>query len=128
MQCTHFSKTSILARRGEEYLGFVSAYLIPERFDTIFVWQVVVSPTARGQGLGKQMLETLLACDACRDVHFLETTITQSNQASWALFKSLSKSLGAKTEKSVFFDRKEHFMDGHDSEYLLRVGPFAYQP
>ena len=127
LQCTHFSKTSILAKCGEEYLGFVSAYLIPERPDTVFVWQVAIAVAARGQGLGKQILKTLLGCEACREVCYMETTITRSNDASWALFKSLANSLGCEIERSALFDRVEHFMDSHDTEYLMRFGPFNYE-
>jgi L-2,4-diaminobutyric acid acetyltransferase len=91
------------------------------------VWQVVVASAARGQGLGKQMLNALLGCDACQGVRYLETTITLSNHASWGLFRSLAKNLNGAIEESVLFDRTEHFMGSHDSEYLLRIGPFTYQ-
>jgi L-2,4-diaminobutyric acid acetyltransferase len=101
--------------------------LLPERTDTLFVWQVVVAAEARGEGLGKQLLKALLGCEACQGVRFLETTITKSNQASRALFKSIADGLEAECEESVFFDREEHFMGSHDTEHLIRIGPFTYQ-
>lgn len=108
-------------------MGFVSGYRIPERCDTLFIWQVVVAQSARGQGLAKRMLQALLNSEACRELHFLETSITRSNEASWALFRSLAKELQAPVEESILFDQNTHFMGKHDTEHLLRIGPFSYQ-
>ena len=127
LQCTYFSSTSIIAKNGDKCLGFVSAYLVPERSDTLFIWQIAVSEAARGQGLGKKMLRSLLSSKACQSVHFIETTITKSNRASWGLFKSLAGDLNADFEESLLFDRVEHFEKLHDSENLLRIGPFEHQ-
>lgn len=127
LQCTHFSSTSIVAKKKGEYLGFVSAYPIPERTDTLFVWQIAVSEIARGQGLGKKMLHSLLSSRDCQSVRFLETTITKSNRASRALFGSLAEDLNAGIKESLLFDRVEHFEKFHDSEHLLRIGPLEHQ-
>jgi L-2,4-diaminobutyric acid acetyltransferase len=70
------------------------------------------------------MLKNILARSDCKDIHYLETTITESNQASWALFKSLANKLNAKLNKSLMFDRDKHFSGEHDTELLARVGPF----
>src|SRR3546814_7464641 len=56
----HFSRTCIVAGRGDTLDGFVSAYLPPERPGTLFVWQVAVHARARGQGLARFMLTELL--------------------------------------------------------------------
>jgi len=112
------------ASTGEEMLGFISGYLIPERKNTLFIWQVAVSETARGMGLAGDMLQHILERPQCSDVSYLETTITESNRASWALFESLSKKLHTTLEKSIMFDRDEHLAGDHDTEYLARLGPF----
>jgi len=128
LQCTHFADTSVTAVQpdssGEELLGFISGYIIPERKNTLFIWQVAVSDASRGRGLARDMLQHILERSQCSDVSYLETTITESNQASWALFESLSKRLQTRLERSVMFDRDDHFAGDHATEYLARLGPF----
>jgi L-2,4-diaminobutyric acid acetyltransferase len=128
LQCTHFADTSVAATQtvnaGEELVGFISAYLIPEREDTLFVWQVAVDERARGAGLAGSMLKHILDRPQCRHVRYLETTITESNQASWGVFNSLAKNLETTLDKSVMFDRDKHLAGEHDTEFLARIGPF----
>jgi len=128
LQCTHFASTSVSAvqklNTKEELVGFISAYLMPEREDTLFIWQVAVDERARGIGLAGNMLKHILERPQCSQVTYLETTITESNMASWALFKSLASKLGTTLEKSVMFDRDKHLAGEHDTEFLARIGPF----
>jgi len=81
LQCTHFAGTSVAALQtvdtNEEMVGFISAYLIPEREDTLFVWQVAVDERARGTGLAGRMLKHILDRPQCRDVRYIEKTITE---------------------------------------------------
>lgn len=130
LQASHFSATSVAAVLGGEgqdgeLVGFVSGYLVPERADTLFIWQVAVAEQGRGIGLAGRMLREILARLACRQVRYIETTITPDNDASWALFRSLARKLDARCSDSVMFDRERHFNGRHDSEMLLRIGPFA---
>lgn len=128
LQCTHFAETSVAAVQkidpNDELLGFISGYLIPERNNTLFIWQVAVSEQARGMGLAGMMLKHILNRPQCSHVNYLETTITRTNQASWALFENLSKKLNTRLEKSTMFDRNKHFAAEHDTELLARLGPF----
>ena len=125
LQCSHFAATSVAAERDGELVGFVSGYLIPERADdTLFIWQVAVSEQARGQGLASRMVADILGRPQCAGVKYLETTITESNRASWAVFEKLAGKLSAELQSSVMFDRSEHFAGEHDSELLVRIGPF----
>lgn len=124
LQCSHFADTCAIARRGDEVVGFLSAYLIPNRPDTLFVWQVAVSSEARGQGLAKRLLMDVLSRPFCSGVRRLEATITEDNEGSWALFTSLAKSLKAAEERSPIFDKQVHFAGKHDTEYLISIGPF----
>ncbi|GAA5189651.1 diaminobutyrate acetyltransferase [Ferrimonas gelatinilytica] len=127
LQCSHFADTAIAARQDGRLIGFISGYRIPERPNTLFVWQVVVAAEARGQGLAHRMLCQLLAKPACRDVSFLETTITPDNDASWALFKRLQRTLECDGKESVQFDQQRHFQDQHQTEMQFRIGPFTQQ-
>ncbi|MFO8027908.1 MAG: diaminobutyrate acetyltransferase [Opitutales bacterium] len=128
LQCSHFADTSVIAKDGDtdEVVGFISGYRIPARTDTIFVWQVVVSAKARGQGLASRMLQALVDAESCREVSYMETTITRDNKASWALFHKLAESLEAPVHDSVLFDKEIHFGGQHDSEMLVRIGPFSH--
>lgn len=124
LHCSHFSNTSVSAVMGQELVGFISGYIVPERQDTLFVWQVAVDQTVRGRGLASRMLEHILERPQCESVHYLETTITEANQASWALFESFANKLKADLQSSVWLDEHIHFGGQHNSETLVRIGPF----
>ncbi|CAA0120826.1 L-2,4-diaminobutyric acid acetyltransferase [BD1-7 clade bacterium] len=131
LQCDHFAATSVAAEFKDSQLatasglaGFISGYVIPDRPDTLFVWQVAVNPAARGCGLALSMLKHLLKRPACKQVTHLETSITPDNQASWALFRKLARECSASINESVMFDRDSHFGGAHDTESLVRIGPF----
>lgn len=128
LQCTHFAETSVIAKRNGETVGFISAYLKPEASNTLFVWQVAVSKKARGTGLAKKMLGSLLRREACKFVSHLETTITRDNKASWALFESFAKLNDAHLSDSTLFDCQAHFEGEHKSEELVRIGPIKRSP
>jgi len=124
LQSCHFSDTSVAAELSQEIVGFISGYVLPKQPDTLFIWQVAVGEKARGQGLASRMLADILSRPACQQVKYLETTITPDNRASWALFESLANKLNAKLERSVMFDRQQHFAGQHETEMLVRIGPF----
>lgn len=125
LQCTHFRETCVAAERDGELQGFISAYIIPDRPDTLFVWQVAVSPAGRGCGLASQMLEHLLQRPVCSGINWLETTITSANDASRGLFQRLATNRQASLEQSLVFDSEQHFDGAHDSEWLTRIGPLS---
>lgn len=108
-------------------VGFISGYLVPERPDTLFIWQVAVDESARGQRLATKMLSHILKRPFCQGVRYLETTITEDNQPSWGLFRTLSKNLGAEYQSAPWLDKQAHFDDQHDSESLIRIGPFNFE-
>lgn len=124
LQCGHFSSTSAAAEVDSEIAGFISGYLVPTRPNTLFIWQVAVDERARGLGLASQMLLHILSRPSRKRIHYLETTITEDNQPSWALFKSLAKRLDAEFQSSIWLDKQTHFDNQHDSEFLIRIGPF----
>ena len=125
LQCTHFSATSVVAERDRQLVGAISGYLVPGREDTLFIWQVAVSESARGQGLGGRMISDILARPECSGVRYLETTVTASNEASWALFKGFARRADAPLEDTELFESKRHFIGEKPTEILARIGPLA---
>jgi L-2,4-diaminobutyric acid acetyltransferase len=125
LQCHHFAGTSVVAESGDELMGFISGYRVPERLDTLFIWQVAVAKQARGLGMASRMLADILARPLCQEVRFLETTITPDNEGSWALFQGLARKMDAPCESAPWLDKDKHFEGLHDSETLVRIGPFT---
>lgn len=121
--CTHFSDTSIVAEDENELVGFVSAYRPPTDPDVLFVWQVGVKPVARGKGLAKNMIQTLLDRDTCDSVNFLEATVTPSNVASQTLFRSLANDHDTCCSESCWFPPETFGSGEHEAEVLFRIGP-----
>ena len=123
LQCHHFFDTCALAERDGELLGFVSGYRVPSDPSVLFVWQLAVSPEARGQGLAIRLLQQQLASVLQPPVRYLHTTINPGNSASWAVFERLAQQLEVETTRSLLFARDSHFNGEHDDEVLLSIGP-----
>lgn len=121
LQCDHFSDTCIVAEHGGRKVGWISAYLLPDDPQTLFVWQVAVDSSAQGMGVGKRMLRSLLDRDVCSDVEKLKTTITDDNEASWALFGSLARSLGGRMTREPHYRRDAHFDGEHATEHMVTI-------
>lgn len=121
LQSTHFSKTCILVEHKGKVAGFISGYQKPSEPSVLFVWQVAVAPHVRGKGLAFTMLEALLKRDGLENISAIETTITEDNAASWALFKKIDAKHGNFGEVTTFLDEMEHFKGKHDTEYLYRI-------
>lgn len=121
IQCAHFRETCVLAELDGEAAGWVSGYVMPNDPDTLFVWQVAVAGAARGTGLGTQMLDHLIGRDACKGVKRLQTTITSSNEASWALFRKFADSQDTRLDVQTYFTQAQHFQGMHDSEYMVTI-------
>lgn len=123
IQCTHFAAHCVIAERGGRVVGWISGHRPPSDPDAFFVWQVAVSPEARGQGLASRMIDELLSRPAQRGVTSLITTVTDDNAASWGLFRRLARECEAGLERSVAFEREAHFAGVHPTEFQARIGP-----
>ena len=123
LQCSHFSDTSIIAEIGPEIVAFISGYILPNNENTLFVWQVAVADAARRQNIATQMLLKLLLRPVCRNVRYLETTITEENIASKTLFTKLAELLGVPLTTTPLFTRDIHFDGKHADEILFNIGP-----
>jgi L-2,4-diaminobutyric acid acetyltransferase len=121
IQCDHFRDTCVLAEMDGRAVGWVSAYLLPDDQQTLFVWQVAVSTAARGTGLGARMLGHLLDRVECADTETLQTTITSDNDASWGLFRKLARQRGGDLSHAAHFKRDDHFDGQHATEHMVTI-------
>ncbi|MEU6215933.1 diaminobutyrate acetyltransferase [Streptomyces sp. NPDC047022] len=126
--CRDFADTTAVVRAESDGqpVGFVTAYLRPDRPRTLLVWQVAVDASHRGQGLAARLLDGLTARVVQQHgVTGVETTITPGNTASERLFLSYARRHGAAVDREVLFETRQ-FPDGpHDPEVLYRIGPLA---
>ena len=119
--CRDFSATSLVASSVGQLLGFVAAYVPPSKPDVVFVWQIGVSPTARNQGVAKSLLLGLVCSEACRDVCYLEATVTPSNAASRRLFQSVADELGGELRILPGFAAEDFDTSEHEPEETIRI-------
>lgn len=121
----YFAETSVVVKANERVVGFISGFTEPTREDTIFIWQVAVDESMRGKGLALKMLQAILSRKICRNIRYLEATITPSNMASIALFRRLACDL--KTECNILEGFAQSYFPGnsHEAEDLFRIGPFS---
>jgi len=126
IQCDHFAETCVLAELGDDVVGWVSAYVMPNDPETLFVWQVAVSEKARGMGLGSLMLQEALNRDSCEGVRRVQTTITSDNDASWALFRKFGNEQGTVLGVQSYYTEEDHFQGQSKTENLVTI-PLAEQ-
>ncbi len=122
---SHFAHTCVVAERGGEIEGFLSAYLRPDAPDTLFVWQVAVDESMRGKGVARLMLSSLLSRSECKAVSWLEATVGPTNVASRGLFRTMAHALGVNMAESEFLSEEAFPGQAHEPEYLLRIGPLG---
>lgn len=123
LQVSHFGATSLGAFAAERLVGSITAYCPPGRPDTLFVWQVAIDASMRGQGLAQRLLQALVERCASNGVRYVEASITPDNEASMRLFARFAENNGLPSERSVMFDKQLHFDGEHETEYLFRFGP-----
>lgn len=119
--CSHFSQSCIVVQHQDQLVGFISAYLHPEKNDTLFVWQVAVHKSMRGHGLAQRMLDQLLSRPSLQKMRYIETTVDPDNLASRRLFESFAERHHTAINEYDFL-KAEHFTEPQ-VEPLLRIGP-----
>ncbi len=123
--CHHHANTSVVADLGGAIVGAITAYVPPGQPDTLFVWQVAVSPQMRGQGLGARMLDHLkLRGLDQRQLRWMETTISPGNDPSHNLFTAFARRHGAGCTTTTLFSASDFGESGHDEECLYKIGPW----
>jgi len=123
LQTTHFAKTCSVAILDEKVVGFVSGYRLPDKPNTLFIWQVAVDSKLRGQNLAKKLMMNILKRKENHDLNYIHTTVSPSNKASIRAFEKLSGDLKTKMVSKSFFE-KEDFINQHEEEVLYEIGPF----
>ncbi|HEX6549382.1 MAG TPA: diaminobutyrate acetyltransferase [Gammaproteobacteria bacterium] len=122
--CTHFRETCVVVEQEGELIGCVLAYIPPQMPDCVFVWQVGVAPSARGQGLAGGMLDAVLKLPACRNVRYLTASVAADNRASRALFTGFARRHGVQLIEQEFLTA-DCFPEPHAAEPLLKIGPLT---
>lgn len=127
MLCKEFSETSRIAFTADKPVGYVCGLRPPQRPEAVFVWQVVVSPEARGAGVGARMLYDLATTLAKSNnpVHYVEATVAADNNASRALFNGLAKKLDATFMEEKYLSESDFGAHNHPAEPLIIIGPFT---
>nr|WP_106781787.1 diaminobutyrate acetyltransferase [Lysinibacillus timonensis] len=121
----YFAETSVVVKCDGKIVGFISGFIEPTAEDALFIWQVAVDESVRGNGIALRMLKAILCRPVCQKIRYLEATVTPSNEASAAMFKKLARDLDAQI--NVFEGFKEELFpsDVHEPEQLFRIGPFS---
>lgn len=123
MMAEFFAETCVVAKENDDVVGFITAFIPPDRPDVVFVWQVGVDSSQRGKGIASKMLTELVSRKACENVRFVEATVTPSNKASQSLFRRLAKTYQTECIVSDFFPEEIFPGEGHEAELSFRIGP-----
>ena len=121
--CEYFSTTCLIAEKEGDIVGFVSGLRHPEDRSILFIWQVAVAESARGEGLATSLINKLLHSEECKDIQAIHTTISPSNKASRALFQKLADTLGAEMTETFRFPRGLFPGHTHEAEQTYEIGP-----
>jgi diaminobutyrate acetyltransferase len=121
LACDRFAAQCCVAERDGQLVGFLVGLASPQASDTLFVWQVGVSPALRGQRLAGRLIDSILGRDP-RRYAFVEAHVGPNNQSSMRLFEGVAR------QHDTRFEVRDHypaswFPAGHDAEQLVRVGP-----
>ncbi len=124
MWAKYFDQTSVVVERNKKIVGFISGFIQPNKPDHLFIWQVAVYDSERKKGLALSMLKAILKRSTCKDVHYLEATVSPSNKASAALFKKLAVELKTNCQITECFTVNQFTVIEHEAENFFTIGPF----
>lgn len=123
MMCKFYRDTCVVVKKDGELAGFVTAFIPPEKTNTVFVWQIGVSKKFRGHGLATKILKELLSRDVCQDVKFLEATVSPSNIPSESLFRGMADKFETDCSVTGCFAEDDFPTQEHECERLFSIGP-----
>ncbi len=121
LQTTHFQESCCVAVYKDEIVGFVSGYMIPQKNQQLFIWQVAVAKTLRGQNLAMRMIMYIV--DKL-NVNYIISTVSPSNHSSIRVFQKIAQSLNTNIDDEVLFKISD-FNDAHEEEVQYTIGPFT---
>lgn len=122
--CEHFNETSVVVQHEDSIKGLISAYIHPKKDDTLFIWQVAVDSSMRKMGMAMKMAMVILGRNISKNIRFIETTVSPSNEASSKFFHSLASTLKTGLKKETFITETMFGKESHEEEVLFRIGPF----
>lgn len=120
LQTTHFDQYCAVAIKENQIVGFVSGYVLPKDTDILFIWQVAVDSSIKGQGMAGKMIMEILKRDHLQNIKEIHTTISPSNKASQRVFEKLCEQLKGSYTKEVMFG-VDHFHHSHEDEVLYKI-------
>ncbi|MCK9494530.1 MAG: diaminobutyrate acetyltransferase [Dehalococcoidia bacterium] len=118
----YFGETSTVAEVDGRAVGFVAGFRPPYRQDSLFVWQIAVDESVRGRGLAAAMLHGLIRRLSPR-IHYLEATVTPSNEPSTRTFRGIARDLDTGVSEEILFPGDRFHGPSHEDEVLFRIGP-----
>jgi L-2,4-diaminobutyric acid acetyltransferase len=123
--CSDFQDTCLVVSINNSIVGFVTGYRLPRDPNTLFIWQIGVSPEVKRQGVGKKLLCELVRRCGSNKITAVEATIAPSNVVSRSLFKSVANSLKAPLKEipEGSFGVSDFPTEGHEEEPRIRIGP-----
>lgn len=121
--CSHFADTCAVGEVDGEIKAFLSAYRIPNAPENLFVWQVAVDASLRGQGMAGRLIDSVLTRPVCEGVTHLQTTVSPSNTSSRRVFERFAQKRRAGWQEEVFLSREMFGGEEHEEEILFRIGP-----
>jgi len=87
---THLREHRFVARRGEEVVGWVAASPVSSRcvYSGVVEHSVYVAGAARGQGVGRVLLQALIESTEAAGIWTIESGVFPENSASLALHEA----------------------------------------
>ncbi|MGP4069545.1 diaminobutyrate acetyltransferase [Halobacillus sp. B29] len=119
--CEFFSDTSVVVKDEGNTVGFISGFIHPSSPDTLFIWQVAVAESERGQGLATRMIDHIV--ERHEDVNYIEATVSPSNKPSQQLFQGYAKKKEVSCDISVCFEEDDFPGEDHEQENTFKIGP-----
>lgn len=119
-----FADTSIVAKSGNDVVGFVCGFRPPAAPDALFVWQIAVAQSHRRRNIAHEMLRELMLRLVDPGVGYLEATVTPSNAPSQNMFRSFAEAHQASCDELPHYAQDAFPVGDHEEERLLRMGPF----
>ncbi|MFC4597744.1 diaminobutyrate acetyltransferase [Cohnella hongkongensis] len=101
-------------------VGFVLGFRQPASPDTLFVWQIAVAESRRGQGIAGKLLDEVTGQE---EIRYVEATVAPSNAGSRAMFEKWARSRGLEVGVSPGFEERCFPGHAHEREELYRIGP-----
>ena len=122
IQSHYFSKSCSVAFNNNNVIAFVSGFISPSKSNTLFIWQVAIDEDYRGKGLGIELIEFIL--NQNKNLDSIETTVTKNNISSRRMFQKICEKYKSRISELILFDKEKDFANKHDSEMLIKIGPF----